>query len=274
MIRILKGVDEVKRFYLGLYYGSIVTIIGIFFVIMAYMALGQPNIYVTVLLFALLYILMIIIGSYLPLISAKSGRLRTVSEGKLLTLVDKVVKTSNIDINNKLNLYYRPALKRPVANATVQGYSNFTIILNEDLVRDLKEEEIEAVLYHEIFHIKEKHDLIRTVVTISVGIVPMLLFIILDLMSINIKSSAFMSIISIIMFVCISLFILYIYRKQEFDADLYATRKCNSSQTLINALSKMTSINKQSVKMPLFREILSTHPSLNNRIDALKRKKY
>lgn len=263
---------KLKRFYLGVYYGLIISLIGVFFVIMAYITLGQPNIYVTVLLFALLYILMIFIGSYLPLVSAKAGRLRIVNESKLLVLVDKVLKASNIDIKNNLKLYYRPALKRPVANATVQGYSNFTIILNEDLVRDLREEEIEAVLYHEMYHIKKKHDLVRTIVTISVGIIPMLVLIVFDLMSRNISSSPFISISSIIIFVCVLLFVLYIYRKQEFDADLYAKRKCNNGQTLINALTKMTNINKQSVKLPILREMLSTHPSLNNRIYALERK--
>lgn len=214
---------------------------------------------------------MIFIGSYLRLVSAKAGRLRIVNESKLLVLVDKVLKTSNIDIKNNLKLYYKPAFNRPVANATVQGYSNFTIILNEDFVRNLREEEIEAVLYHEIYHIKKKHDLVRTIVTISVGILPMLVFIILDLLSMNISSSPFISISFIIIFVCVSLFVLSIYRKQEFDADLYAKRKCNNGQALVNALTKMASINQQSAKLPILREMFSTHLSLDNRIYALKR---
>ena len=168
------------------------------------------------------------------------------------------------------------------ANAYFSGFgSQKRITLYDTLTNDLNNDEIVAVLAHEVGHYKKKHIIFN--LTASVIITGITLFILSLLINTPVFSLALgvstpsfhMGLISFgILYSPMSeltgMFMNYMSRKFEFQADNYA-KKTYAGEPLISSLKKLSK-NSLSNLTPhsLYVFIHHSHPTLTNRIKNLK----
>ena len=168
------------------------------------------------------------------------------------------------------------------ANAYFSGFgSQKRITLYDTLINDLNNDEIVAVLAHEVGHYKKKHIIFN--LTASVIITGITLFILSLLINTPVFSLALgvstpsfhMGLISFgILYSPMSeltgMFMNYMSRKFEFQADNYA-KKTYAGEPLISSLKKLSK-NSLSNLTPhsLYVFIHHSHPTLTNRIKNLK----
>lgn len=170
------------------------------------------------------------------------------------------------------------------ANAYFTGMGNKKrIVLYDTLLNDLTNEEIVAVLAHEIGHYKMKHT--PKQLLLSIGQLGITLFI----LSLFLKYSPFSQALGVdgpsfhigliafgILYNPISTFlgvgINAWSRKHEYEADFYAGSN-GYSAALISALKKLSVNNLSNINPhPLYVSVYYSHPPLWQRIDALNEK--
>lgn len=251
-----------------IYYLAILVIFLFFSFMIIFILIKKPDLKASLILFGIFYTTLILIGNYLPLLSAYAGRLQPLIHGELFDMV-KDVFSSLTPVNSKIKVFIRPSIKKPNANASVQGFSNFNIILNQDFIDELDKDEVKSVIYHEAYHIKSKHDLKRTITLICFGIFPLIYFSIIASLSLSEDSMIFWSIWGVLLYLCGALAVLHIYRHQELKADAYSAKMMGTVSTFISALQKMTYKNNEKTKSGVIRHLLSTHPCLTKRIEHL-----
>lgn len=177
-------------------------------------------------------------------------------------------------------------------NAFAIGWNpkNSWIVFTKWLIEKLNKEEIEAVAWHELTHIINKDTLMNVIVILWIGIISTIGYWILRIGS-SMKSdkksgNAQLVIILIglslllVSWLIFPLIRLAISRKREYLADAWSAELTKNPNALISALQKisnMPDINNNSAdnmsSMYIFEpkdKWLSSHPSLENRIAALK----
>src|SRR5690606_2633648 len=181
-------------------------------------------------------------------------------------------------------------------NAFVVGinfpfFKNQTMFIGRSLRRTLNEEEFDAVICHELAHIKQGHMAKRIVslgwhaLRVALGTLAAVMSAILGGMLIFGIEVGFYSgsvITPVVMnFILLSFIISYLLffdaiRSQEYEADAIAVLEfgCTIS-ALESALRKLTAIDNPYVKQKKrskIREFFSTHPTLEQRIEMLEKK--
>jgi len=184
----------------------------------------------------------------------------------------------------------------PNAFATGRNPENAVICLTTGIIEKLDKYELEGVIAHELSHIKNYDILLSTVVSVFVGLVVILS----DFFSRwifrgrrdndNNSSNIIFALIAIVFLILSPIFAtlmqLLISRKREYLADASAVEMTRNPDGLINALIKISSdsepiesANKSTAHLYIvnpFKEkrskdnLMSTHPSLENRINALR----
>lgn len=204
-------------------------------------------------------------------------------EGDLRNEIEEFSQEAGFKLNN---IFVIDGSKRSTkANAYFTGLgTKKRIVLYDTLIDDLKNNEIVAVLAHEIGHYKKKHT--------TVGIIVSLVHtaVLFYLISLFINNPAFSKALSVdtpsfhiglitfgILYSPIStilgIIMNFVSRKNEYQADHFAG-SFNLGDALIEALKKL-SINNLSnlTPHPLFVFINYSHPTLLQRIAALRKKK-
>jgi STE24 endopeptidase len=182
------------------------------------------------------------------------------------------------------NIYVIDGSKRSTkANAYFSGLgAKKRIVLYDTLIADLKQDEILAVLAHEIGHYRKKHTLTGTVLSIvQSGILLYIfsLFVGNALLSeaLGVTESSFH--IALITFgflyspisAVLGLLFNYISRKHEYQADRFAGEKFNPD-SLIGALKRLSGKNLSNLTPhPVYVWVNYSHPSLLQRIRALRK---
>jgi STE24 endopeptidase len=163
------------------------------------------------------------------------------------------------------------------ANALVAGLPwDYQIFLSDYLIDNFSWKEIEAILLHEVGHIKKHHLIIRSVIIILQ--IP-ILFAIAASMDEFLKpdNAANMVIGSVSIFLFLisyNIFVfLYTSRTQENKADFFAITNGSDLDTLSSALIKLSELNFLAAQKNKVKEWTGTHPSLERRINYLKNKK-
>ena len=180
----------------------------------------------------------------------------------------------------------------PNAFATGRNPENAVICLTTGLIEKLNKYELEGVIAHELSHIKNYDILLSTVVSVFVGLVVILS----DFFSRwsfrgskNEKNSnAIITLIAIVFIILSPIFAtlmqLAISRKREYLADASAVEITRNPDGLISALKTISedplptqSANKSTAHLYMvnpFKQnkdsLMSTHPTIENRIEALK----
>ncbi|MBU9720905.1 MULTISPECIES: M48 family metalloprotease [Bacillaceae] len=169
-----------------------------------------------------------------------------------------------------VKLYIWPTKKTKVANALVSGFGNVKeIYLTDYMLENMKIKEIEAILAHEIGHIK-KHHLWKRIAYIA--ILPLGGYLLgngFDWFEENVMTIP----VWLGLTVMIGLIIIYlvlvlnlIYRKHEREADEYVLKLGVDYRDFAAGLLKLSELNQMVTKMNKVDESFQTHPSTARRV--------
>ena len=202
-------------------------------------------------------------------------------EGDLKNEIVKYVNSVGFKANN---IYVLNGSKRSTkANAYFSGFGNQKrITLYDTLINDLENNEIVAVLAHEVGHYKRKHilyNLTSSIILTGFALFVLSLFIKTPILSLALGVSHPSFHIGLIAFgilyspvsQILGVFMNYMSRKFEYQADNYA-KKTFSASPLISSLKKLSK-NSLSNLTPHYLYVFFhfSHPTLLNRIKNLKK---
>lgn len=216
---------------------------------------------------------------------------------KLVNILDSLVVSSGLNVTPRLYVVDDP---QPNAFATGRNPENAVICVTAGLLNSLEYYELEGVIAHELGHIKNYDIRLSAIVSVMVGFVVMLS----DFFSRtlfwggrrnnNDKENSGNAILMLIGLICLilspifgQLMQLAISRKREFLADATAVEFTRNPDGLISALQKLDSYsndlqvaNKSTSHMYIVNpfkgkdkkpsNLWSTHPSIEDRISALR----
>lgn len=203
-------------------------------------------------------------------------------EGSLRSKIEDFAKKADFRLDN---IFMMDGSKRSSkANAYFTGLGpKKRIVLFDTLVNDLSEEEIVAVLAHEVGHNKKKHTitgLILSVIQTALTLYLFSLFVGMDSFAValgGVKASFHLGLIAFgILYSPISamlgLVANMISRRHEYQADRYAREKCNG-EDLISSLKVLSKNNLSNLTPhPAYVFFHYSHPPLLQRIRALRAK--
>ncbi len=217
---------------------------------------------------------------YTSLILPFFNKLKLLEEGSLREKLSLLAHKVHYNLDR---IYIIDGSKRSTkANAFFSGFGpKKKVVLYDTLLQELNEDEIAAVLAHEIGHYKKKHIIFQLIISIlTTGLFLYLFSLVVnnDLLanalgakrnSFHIGLIAFALLFAPISFL-IGIITNFISRKFEYQADRYAKNYWNSND-LISGLKKL---HKKSLSNltphPWYVFVHYSHPPLKDRIKALK----
>lgn len=210
-------------------------------------------------------------------------------ESELSSILDELILEARLEFRPKLYL-----MKAPFMNAFASGWhrDNSLIALTTTLVRNLTRDEVKAVMAHELSHIR--HGDIR--LTLMVGVLSNIMLLVVNygvfmFLGNNRDNGANVArnILFILQFILPLITIvlqMFLSRSREYMADSGAVYLMNGdSMPMIRALQKISDnyaksdfsqVDNNPTRSALyifgFKEMFSTHPSIESRIRILQRK--
>lgn len=175
----------------------------------------------------------------------------------------------------RAQLYQWPTKAKKVANALVVGLVKPKVFISDYYLENAEPGEIEAVVAHEVGHLKHNH-LLKRLLYIAAGLCE--LFLVGYLMEWyenhtgkEINFLIGLAILLVPFFLYISLGLLQYYRKQEKQADEFALKIGVQPEVMITALLKLTKLNHMVPKLRKLDGRFQTHPSLARRIRQIEK---
>lgn len=277
--------------------GVIISIYTIVVTLIIYYICYALNLGIYSIIFALIFSIASAWGSYYYsdriILSLNGARPATEEENKkLINILDGLMVSSGLTSRPRL---YIMESNQPNAFATGRNPKNSVICVTTALIEKLNYYELEAVIAHEMGHIKNYDIRLSAVLTVMVGLVIILsdffsrAFLWRDSDSKN--SNGIMVLISLLLLLLASIFgrlmKLAISRKREFMADASSVEFTRNPDSLISALTKLDSdqepmkqANNSTENMYIVSPFkgkqkkstnwFSTHPSIEDRIEAIK----
>jgi len=192
--------------------------------------------------------------------------------------IDESLKRELIEFCNSLGIEVRDIKvtgkkKYRIANAGVTGIlpKYRYVFITEYLLENFDKEEIKAVLAHEIGHIRGRHLLINAL--LSIGWFAFWMGLVYGLHKLGIKlfdpPIVFFAVFFMAYFGYLFIVEAKIMLRNEFKADEFAA-KVVGKETTIKALEKLSELNLTPKRTGKWFNILSFHPSIEERIDHLK----
>ena len=213
---------------------------------------------------------------YSSLIVPLFNKQTPLEDGVLKTAIHNFAQKTGFDLQN---IYVIDGSKRSTkANAYFSGFgSRKRIVLYDTLINDLSEEEIVAVLAHEIGHYKKKHVLVNMIMSLMITGLTLYIFslfvgnhVLSEALSVSIPSFHIGLITFGILYSPISemtgVLMNYISRRFEYQADNYARDNYNG-EALISSLKKLSGKSLSNLtphKVNVF--VHYSHPTLLQRI--------
>jgi len=153
-------------------------------------------------------------------------------------------------------------------NAYVLGIWSKKILISDYLFEHLSRNEFEAIITHEIGHLKKHHQLKQFLLISFVWLFFRDIASYFGIIFENMIGLHISTLVIQLVFVLISTLLLfpYISRIHERHADKYVVRSGISKEDLVSALQKLYNFNDIHSFIGCLNEKLSTHPSLENRI--------
>ncbi len=235
-------------------------------------------------LYAYLFLAVIILLSnilYVKVFVPIFNKLKPLEDSSLKTKIEEFAKTVGYEIN-KISVI--DASKRSSKlNAYFTGFGKFKqVVLYDTLIEKCSEEEIVAILAHEIGHNKYKHityGLIQSllIVLVCVGLLVLLLEFAVFSTAFKFSEANFgFAIILFLVFIepimiPIGLITAYLSRKHEYQADNFAATKYDklSMETALKVLTRENFSNL--TPHPLYVKLTYSHPPAADRIRAIRK---
>jgi heat shock protein HtpX len=273
---------------------SILLMIIIFLVIVA---LGyvisfafEPGYFFIIMIFAIIFSLGYILISYynsdkIAVASVKAKKASRIEHKQFFDLVEGLTIASGLPMPK---LYIMPS-EQINAFASGRDPAHAVICVTEGTLKKLDKRELEGVLAHELSHIGNYDMRYMTLVAVMVGMISIISQIFLRSLWFrsgrNDRGKEIFVLIGIVMAILAPIVVmlvqLAISRKREYSADATAVKFTRYPGGLIRALEKIKQENQPEKKIskavaPLFfanpfKELGSTHPSIDKRIKVLKR---
>ena len=268
--------DHLKSWLLALFVGAPVLAI----ITWIYYVAGEMfwiYVWVVITLFSLFMNLF-----YSELIVPLFNKQKPLEEGELRSEIEKLSEKAGFQLSN---IYTIDGSRRSTkSNAYFAGLGpRKRIVLFDTLISDLTVPEITAVLAHELGHYKKKHSLTMMLYGILQTGIMLYIFSILadndklttalggEISSFHISILAFFLIYSPVSRV-ISLFMNYLSRKHEYQADTYAGNLYDGNY-LVSALKKLSVKNLSNLNPhPAYVFVHYSHPPLLSRIENLEKR--
>lgn len=175
----------------------------------------------------------------------------------------------------KICLYTWPTKKNKTANAMVSGFGKTNIFISDYLVENADAKEVEAIVGHEIGHVKKHHLWIRMLVTLVPIPVFSLIGSFMDSYEKNNHTQipVIPGIICLLVLTFIYYIVVYYYitRSQEYQADEYVLKLGIDPIIYISSLIKLSKLNHMNVNMNKLDEKFQTHPSFSRRIRRIEK---
>lgn len=173
----------------------------------------------------------------------------------------------------RVQVFEWPTTNSKVANAIVCGLIHKRVFIGSYLLENLSADEMNAILAHEIGHIRRFHLWIKAV--LFVAAIP--LFLGLTSMMDRLEGSGFhipipAGVVFILALLLGYLWFIgsYVSRKLERDADEYVLKMGVPAAVFITALTKLAELNHSMLSIHKFMEKLQTHPSFEHRIQWIQ----
>ena len=221
---------------------------------------------------------------YSKLIVPLFNKQKPLADGDLKNMIESYATKAGFKISN---IFEIDGSKRSTrANAYFTGLgAKKRIVLYDTLLKELNHEELVAVLAHEVGHYKMKHTLLGLILsTAQVGLMLFILSLFIAepalAQALGVEQPVFH--ISLIAFSLIyspvsslsGLLMNWISRKHEYQADAFAG-KTYTPESLISALKKLATNNLSNLTPhPLYVKVNYSHPTLLDRIRALRNKDF
>lgn len=175
----------------------------------------------------------------------------------------------------KVGVRVRKVSRSPnkMANASASIFG--TVTVTEGLLEGLDDQEVTAVLAHEIGHLRHNH--VRRNFAISLGVTLLALYgqfwLIDHTKHLGVEWHALLSSPLFGMFLlplCMSLLMGPARRKAELEADRFALEETRDPTLVIRALTKVHDINQSPHRLKNVDELFASHPSLERRVASLR----
>lgn len=266
--------DKLKSFLLSVVLGGI--ILGL--IVLFYNYVGTNFWWYTWILIAVISVLlnMFYAKLFVPLFNKQTP----LEEGELRTKIEEYASKMNFNLKNIFVIDGSKRSKK--ANAYFSGFGNEKrITLFDTLINDLENEEIVAVLAHEVGHYKKNHIIINLVVSIiTIGLTLWLLSLFVSepmlAQALSVEEPSFH--IGLVAFgflyapvsLLTGIFANFLSRKFEFQADDFA-KSTYSAQYLISGLKKLSKKSLSNLTPhPAYVFFHYSHPPLLERLQNLK----
>lgn len=218
---------------------------------------------------------------YTSLILPLFNKLTPLADGELKDKINAYAKNVSFPLDN---IFIIDGSKRSTkANAFFSGLGRKKkVVLYDTLIKDHTEEELVAVLAHEVGHFKKKHivtGLILSIVQMAVTLYILSLLVFNTELSLALGGQDMAIHLNFIAFGLLytpisrltGLFMNALSRKNEYEADAYAASTF-ASKPLIEALKRLSvSTLSNLTPHPLYVRVHYSHPTLLQRIEAMER---
>lgn len=169
-----------------------------------------------------------------------------------------------------------------VHNAMVAGFylgkklARPAVFITQSLLEQLSSAEFEAIMLHEVSHLKLKHNVTRTLGGFFVVLASMVLTAIFALIALLVVPDGH-QLMGVVLFMLLPnviqlLLMRKVVRRQEIEADEFAIHLGARLEDLAGALKKLTLLNDQSSQKRnpnSFLNVASAHPTLDERVQIL-----
>ncbi|PCJ62127.1 MAG: peptidase M48 [Planctomycetota bacterium] len=234
---------------------------------------------VLVFVFSLQLIFMI---AYPMWIAPLFNKYESLKEGELKTSLMKMALAAEFPL---VDIFVMDGSKRSShSNAYFTGFGKFRrIVLYDTLIEQMNTKELTAVLAHEIGHYKKGH--IYKLISGSFLMIAINLWILSLFIDWSPLYQTFgfadkpVHVGIFLFFTCFSIFTFFLSpmmnifsRKYEYEADAYSVEICGESQSMKDALIKLTEKNLSNLTPhPLYSFVYYSHPTVIERISAISK---
>jgi len=250
----------------------------------------EPGYFFIIMIFAIVFSLSYLLVSYynsdkIALASVKAKKASRAEHKQFFDLVEGLTIAGGLPMPK---LYVMPS-EQINAFASGRNPEHAVICITEGALKKLDKRELEGVLAHELSHIENYDMRYMTLVAVMVGMIAIISQIFLRSLWFrggrNEKGNQIFILIGVVMAILAPIVVMFVQlaisRKREYSADASAVKFTRYPGGLIKALEKIKQENQPEKKVskavaPLFfanpfKDLGSTHPSIDKRIGILKR---
>lgn len=217
-------------------------------------------------------IMIFLFNLVLPFFYPKLFKAVPLADERLGELLDGLFVRAGI---KKAKLYQWPTKEKKLANALVIGLVKPKVLISDYYLENAEPAEIEAIIAHEVGHLKYKHLLKRLLYIIGglgeVYLAGQLMEWYENYTGTEINTYLGLAVLLVPFALYISFGLLKYYRSQEKKADEYALQIGVQPDVMITALLKLARLNHTTTRLKKLDEGFQTHPSIARRIQQIEK---